>query len=328
MLKNNSIFVAGHAGLVGSAVCRQLEAAGFTNIVKRPRQELDLGDQAKTLEFFLRERPSAVVLAAAKVGGIRANAEYPAEFIRDNLAIQTSVIDAAYRAGVKRLLFLGSSCIYPKFAGQPIKEEYLLTGELEPTNEAYAIAKIAGMKMCQYYRSQWGFEALSLMPSNLYGPGDNFDLETSHVMGALIKKFHEGKTSNASEVEVWGTGTPKREFLYVDDLAGACRLLLDAPAEELFRVAPDGVFNVGSGTDLTIAELAETVAGIVGYTGSIVFDTSKPDGTPRKLLDVSRMGEIGWHARTPLADGIRMTYQWYLGQKQSGKTALDRRAAV
>jgi GDP-L-fucose synthase len=300
-LRDASIYVAGHRGLVGSAIVRQLQADGAQRLVLRTRQELDLTDQAAVEAFFASDKPEYVFLAAAKVGGILANDSYPAEFLRDNLAIQTNVIHSAWRHGVRKLCFLGSSCIYPKLAPQPLKEESLLTGPLEPTNEWYAIAKIAGIKMCQAYRRQYGFDAISLMPTNLYGPGDNFDLKTSHVLPALIRKFHEAKEQGDLEVVIWGTGTPRREFLHVDDLAAAAVFLMKNYSDEQF-------INVGSGEDLTIRELAEMVAQVVGYTGSIVTDPSKPDGTPRKLMDVSRLNKLGWSPRIPLRDGIERTY--------------------
>ena len=300
-LRDASVFVAGHRGLVGSAIVRRLQADGAQRLILRPRQELDLTDQAAVEAFFASDKPEYVFLAAAKVGGILANDSYPAEFLRDNLAIQTNVIHSAWRNGVRKLCFLGSSCIYPKLATQPLKEESLLTGPLEPTNEWYAIAKIAGIKMCQAYRRQYGFDAISLMPTNLYGPGDNFDLKTSHVLPALIRKFHEAKEQGASEVVIWGTGTPRREFLHVHDLAAAAVFLMENYSDEQF-------INVGSGEDLTIRELAEMVAQVVGYTGSIVTDTSKPDGTPRKLMDVSRLNKLGWSPRIPLREGIERTY--------------------
>jgi len=311
MHKNSRIFVAGHRGLVGSAILRTLQASEYRNIVTRSRSELDLENQAAVDRFFAREQPEYVFLAAAKVGGILANNTYPAEFIRSNLLVQTNVIDAAYRCGIKKFLFLGSSCIYPKHAPQPLKEEYLLTGPLETTNEAYAIAKIAGIKMCQAYQRQYGFNAISVMPTNLYGPNDNFDLETSHVLPALIRKFHESKLSSASTVVIWGTGTPRREFLHVDDLASACLFLMAQPEARLREVAPDGIINAGAGEDIEIRELANLIGQEVGCTSEVVFDHSKPDGTPRKLLDVSRMRALGWTAKTPLREGIRSTYQWF-----------------
>lgn len=304
---HSRIYVAGHRGLVGSAIVRRLESEGCQELIAASRERLDLRDEGAVEEFFARERPEFVFLAAAKVGGILANASRPAEFLRDNLAIQTNVIHSAWKHGVSKLLFLGSSCIYPKFAPQPIREEYLLTGELEPTNQAYAIAKIAGIQMCQAYRQQYGFSAISLMPTNLYGPGDNFNLESSHVLPALVRKFHEAAESAAPEVVIWGTGAPRREFLHVDDLADAAIFLM--------RTYDSGeIVNVGTGQDLTIAELAGLIAGITGYRGKLAFDASRPDGTPRKLLDVSRLARLGWKARIPLEEGIRKTYQWYLGQ--------------
>ncbi|MEW6447678.1 MAG: GDP-L-fucose synthase [Bacillota bacterium] len=305
MDKGAKIYVAGHRGLVGSAIVRRLKSEGYTNLVLRTHQELDLTNQEAVYRFFADERPEYVFLAAAKVGGILANSTYPAAFIRENLLIQTNVIDAAYRHAVKKLLFLGSSCIYPKFVPQPMKEEYLLTGTLEPTNEPYAVAKIAGIKMCQAYNKQYGTNFISVMPTNLYGPGDNFDLETSHVLPALIRKFHEAKVSGAPYVMVWGSGTPRREFLHVDDLADACLFLMK-------NYNSSEIINIGVGEDLTIAELAAMVREIVGYTGEIVFDTSKPDGTPRKLLDVGKLFGFGWRPRIPLRDGIRSTYEWFL----------------
>lgn len=301
------IYVAGHCGLVGSAIARHLKAQGHGNLIVASSRELDLRNQEAVVHFFATRRPEYVFLAAAKVGGILANATRPAEFLFDNLAIQTNVIDAAWRNGTQRLLFLGSSCIYPKFAPQPIHEESLLTGPLESTNEAYAIAKIAGLKMAQAYRTQYGFSAISLMPTNLYGPGDNFDLETSHVLPALIQRFHQAKISDAGEVVLWGTGTPRREFLHVDDLAAAACFAI----ENYDRAEP---LNVGTGEDQTIAELAGMVARVVGYSGAIRFDPSKPDGTPRKLLDVSRLTALGWHARIGLDEGIESTYAWYLNR--------------
>jgi len=305
MTKESKIFVAGHRGLVGSAILRRLKTEGFVNLVIRTRGELDLRDQAAVNRFFEEERPEYVFLSAAKVGGILANSTYPADFIRDNLQIQTNVIDAAYHSGSKKLLFLGSSCIYPKHAPQPMKEEHLLTGPLEPTNEWYAIAKIAGIKMAQAYRRQYGFNAISLMPTNLYGPGDNFDLETSHVIPALIRKFHEAKVRGEPHVVVWGTGAPRREFLHVDDLADAAVFLMQNYDGEAF-------VNVGVGQDISIRELAELIREVVGFEGEIRFDTSKPDGTPRKLLDVSKLNALGWRARIPLRAGLRQTYQWYV----------------
>ncbi|SBW10846.1 bifunctional GDP-fucose synthetase: GDP-4-dehydro-6-deoxy-D-mannose epimerase and GDP-4-dehydro-6-L-deoxygalactose reductase [uncultured delta proteobacterium] len=307
MQPDSKIYVAGHRGLAGSAIVRALQAQGFHNLVLRMHAELDLCDQQATNAFFASEKPEYVFLAAAKVGGIHANDTYPAEFIRDNLLIQTNVIDAAYHNGCKKLLFLGSSCIYPRDCPQPIKEEYLLTGPLEPTNEWYAIAKIAGIKMCQAYRKQYGFDAISAMPTNLYGPGDNFHPENSHVLPALIRRFHEAKVAGASEVTIWGTGTPRREFLYVDDLAEALVFLMQnySDAEHM---------NVGCCEDLTIMELAELVAEAVGYTGEIQTDPSQPDGTPRKLLDVAKLRNLGWTAKTGIREGLYSVCRWYVAQ--------------
>ena len=302
--QDSKIYVAGHRGLVGAAVLRSLEGQGYGNRVVRTHRELDLLDQASVREFFESERPAAVVMAAARVGGIHANSTRPAEFIRDNLLIQDNVIDAAYRAGVSKFVFLGSSCIYPKLAPQPIKEEYLLTGALEPTNEWYAVAKIAGLKMCQAYRRQYGFNAISLMPTNLYGPGDNFDLQNSHVLPALIRRFHDAKLRGDASLAVWGTGTPRREFLHVEDLADAVVYLLRTYDEE-------PMVNIGWGEDVTIRELAETVAGVTGFSGTLTFDASKPDGTPRKLLDTSRLTSLGWKPRIALREGIEGTYAWF-----------------
>ena len=305
MNTNACIFVAGHKGLVGSAIVRRLHAAGYSNLLLRERRELELTDQGAVDAFFRQNKPQYVFLAAARVGGILANNNHPAEFLRDNLAVQTNVIHSAHLHGVSKLLFLGSSCIYPKHAPQPMPEDCLLTGSLEPTNEWYAIAKIAGLKMCQAYRRQYGFNAISAMPTNLYGPGDNFDLQSSHVLPALIRKFHEAKLQGVPEVEVWGTGTPRREFLHVDDLADACLFLMQSYEQEQW-------INVGCGTDVTIMELAEIVSRVVGFTGRVRFDTSKPDGTPRKLLDTSRMTKLGWQPGIALVAGIRSTYEWYL----------------
>ncbi|MEU4094094.1 GDP-L-fucose synthase [Streptomyces sp. NPDC026673] len=297
------IFVAGHRGLVGSAVTRRLTADGH-EVITRGRDELDLRDAARTEAFLKEQRPDAVVLAAAKVGGIMANSTYPVQFLEDNLRIQLSVIAGAHTAGVGRLLFLGSSCIYPKHAPQPIHEDALLTGPLEPTNEAYALAKIAGIVQVQSYRRQYGASFVSAMPTNLYGPGDNFDLETSHVLPALIRRFHEARRDSAPEVVLWGSGSPRREFLHVDDLAAACAVLLRTyDGEE--------PVNIGCGNDLTIRELAETVREVTGYEGAIAWDTSKPDGTPRKLLDISRLSALGWKPEIPLRDGISATYRWW-----------------
>jgi GDP-L-fucose synthase len=305
MDKKSRIFVAGHGGLVGSALMRRLRSDGYDHLVTQSRGELDLRDQAAVERFFAAERPEYVFLAAAKVGGILANSTYPADFLRDNLAIEINVIDSAYRHGVKKLEFLGSSCIYPKFAPQPIKEEYLLTGALEPTNEWYAVAKIAGIKLAQAYRKQHGFNAISLMPTNLYGPGDNFDLENSHVLPALLRKAHEAKLAGAGELIVWGSGAPMREFLHVDDLADAAVFLMLGYDE------PE-IVNVGTGVDVTIRELAELIVRVTGFKGRLTFDSSKSDGTPRKLLDVTRLTALGWRARINLEEGVESTYQWYL----------------
>ena len=304
MNKDSKIYVAGHRGLVGSAIMRKLQQEGYTNIITRTHKELDLTNQAQTQEFFEKEKPEYVFLAAAKVGGIHANNTYPADFAYINIMIESNVIKASYDYGVKKLLFLGSSCIYPKLCPQPIKEEYLLTGPLEKTNEAYAIAKIAGLKMCQYFNRQYGTNYISVMPTNLYGPNDNFDLETSHVLPALIRKFHEAKIDNKPYVEVWGTGTPRREFLHVDDLADAVIYLMNNYDE-------NEPLNIGTGKDITIKELAELIKEIVGYEGEIKFDTTKPDGTPRKLLDVSRLHATGWKHKIELREGIQSTYEWF-----------------
>ncbi|MGF9852208.1 GDP-L-fucose synthase [Bacillus paramobilis] len=305
MKKDSSIYVAGHRGLVGSAILRKLEEQGYTNLVYKTSKELDLRDPRQVEEFFQAEKIEYVFLAAAKVGGIVANNQYPADFIRDNLMIQTNVIDSAYRSGVEKLLFLGSTCIYPKLAPQPLKEEYLLTGELEPTNEPYALAKIAGIKMCESYNRQYGTKYISAMPTNLYGENDNFDLHTSHVLPALIRKFHEAKENNAKFVEVWGTGTPLREFLYSDDLADACVYLMN-------NYEGNEIVNIGVGEDLSIKELAEKVKATVGFTGELRFDTSKPDGTPRKLVDVTKINALGWKATTSLDEGLKRAYNWFL----------------
>ncbi|MEV7462193.1 GDP-L-fucose synthase family protein [Streptomyces rubiginosohelvolus] len=305
------IFVAGHRGLVGSAVARRLADDGH-EVLTRGRDLLDLRDAARTETYLKEVRPDAVVLAAAKVGGIMANSTYPVQFLEDNLRIQLSVIAGAHAAGTQRLLFLGSSCIYPRLAPQPIREESLLTGELEPTNEAYALAKIAGIVQTQSYRRQYGASYISAMPTNLYGPGDNFDLETSHVLPALIRRFHEARRDEAPEVTLWGSGSPRREFLHVDDLAAACVSLLEA-------YDGDEPVNIGCGEDLTIRELAETVRDVTGYEGRIAWDTSKPDGTPRKLLDVTRLNALGFTPKIPLRDGIARTYAWWLGQLPPGQ---------
>jgi GDP-L-fucose synthase len=302
--KDSRIYVAGHRGLVGSAIVRALQHQGYGNLMMRTRAELDLTEQAAVRSFFQRERPDAVIMAAARVGGIHANNSHPALFMRDNLLIQDNVIDAAYRSGVGKFVFLGSSCIYPKLAPQPIKEEYLLTGPLEPTNEWYAIAKIAGVKMCQAYRREFGFSAISLMPTNLYGPGDNFDLQNSHVLPGLIRRFHEATVGGADTVTVWGTGTPRREFLHVDDLA-------DAVLHLLRTYDGEDIVNIGWGEDVTIRELAELVVSVTGYRGRLIFDTTKPDGTPRKLLDTSRLTGLGWRPQISLKTGIERTYAWF-----------------
>ncbi len=322
MDKDSLIYVAGHRGLVGSAIVRRLRSAGYGNLLLAGSDEVDLRSQPAVDEFFSRHQPEYVFLAAAKVGGILANSSHPAEFLGDNLAIQTNVIDAAWRHGARKLLFLGSSCIYPKFAPQPIREESLLTGPLEPTNEWYAIAKIAGIKMCQAYRRQYGFAAISLMPTNLYGPGDNFDLENSHVLPALLRKFHEAAVNGSPEVVIWGTGSPRREFLHVDDLAEATLFLMrnyDSPE----------IVNVGTGEDLSIKELAEMIGRITGYQGRMGLDASKPDGTPRKLLDISRIQALGWKARIPLEQGIADTYRWFTSWQavpgSEARSAPDRR---
>jgi GDP-L-fucose synthase len=302
--QDSRIYVAGHRGLVGAAVVRALRQQGFENLLLRTHAELDLTLQAAVREFFDRERPAAVIMAAARVGGIHANNTRPALFIRDNLLIQDNVIDAAHRSGVGKFVFLGSSCIYPKLAPQPIKEEYLLTGPLEPTNEWYAVAKIAGLKMCQAYRREFGFNAISLMPTNLYGPGDNFDLQNSHVLPALIRRFHEAKLRGDETMSIWGTGTPRREFLHVDDLADAVIYLLKNYEDE-------SIVNIGWGEDVTIRELAELVMAASGYQGRLVFDSSKPDGTPRKLLDTTRLTGLGWRPKIQLKAGIDSTYAWF-----------------
>jgi GDP-L-fucose synthase len=309
---NSRILVTGHRGLAGSAIVRRLQQLGFFNLLLPPRSELDLLSSAAVQAFFDKEKPEFVFLAAAKVGGILANATAPVDFLRDNLNIELNVIEAAWRSGVEKLQFLGSSCIYPKFADQPIREESLLTGALEPTNEWYAVAKIAGIKLCQAYRAQYGFNAISLMPTNLYGPGDNFDLQTSHVLPALIRKFHEAKEQDQSNVAVWGTGKPRREFLHVDDLASAAVFLM----QEYDQAEP---INVGTGEDISIADLAHLVAKATGYQGQVEFDTSKPDGTPRKLLDVSKLHALGWKSSISLHEGVQATYNWYLQNVESAR---------
>ena len=300
---NSRVYVAGSGGMVGSAIVRNLKEKGYTNLITIPSSECDLRDRDAVENLFSIYEPEYVIIAAAKVGGIVANRDNPADFIRDNLLIQTNLIDVAYRTGVKKLLFLGSSCIYPKMSPQPIKEEYLMTGELEPTNDAYAIAKIAGLKMCQAYKKQYGFNAISLMPTNLYGPNDNFDLESSHVLPAMIRKFHEAE----DKVTLWGDGSPMREFLHVDDLADACYVAME-------KYDGDIALNVGTGEDVTIKELAETISSVVQFQGETVWDTEKPNGTPRKLLDVSKIKELGWRPRISLRKGIRETYEYYKEQ--------------
>ncbi len=303
--KDSKVYIAGHKGMVGSALVRTLEAKGYRRLLVRTLEELDILDQAAVFKFMAAEKPDFVFIAAAKVGGILANNTFRAQFIYENLQIQANLIHAAHLSGVQKLLFLGSSCIYPKLAPQPIREEHLLTGPLESTNEPYAIAKIAGIKMCEAYRAQYGSNFISVMPTNLYGPNDNFDLQTSHVLPALIRRFHEAKDGNQPSVTIWGTGKPRREFLHVDDLADSCVFLMN-------KYDRDEILNIGVGEDLTIRELAELIKGVVGYAGGIEFDTSKPDGTPRKLLDVSRLRATGWRPRIGLEEGIRRTYAWYL----------------
>jgi GDP-L-fucose synthase len=308
-----SIYVAGHRGLVGAALVRRLGVAGFHKLLLRERSELDLTCQRAVAEFFAGARPQYVCLAAAKVGGILANSTYPADFLRDNLTIETNVIDSAWRTGVRKLLFLGSSCIYPRDAPQPMSEDCLLGGPLEPTNEPYAIAKIAGLMLCRAYRRQHGFNAICIMPTNLYGPGDNFSLQNSHVLPALLRRVHEAKESGAAEVVIWGTGRPRREFLYVDDLADACLFLME-------RYEDERLINVGWGRDQTIAELAGTVARVVGFSGGLRYDPSKSDGTPRKLLDTTRLAALGWSPRTELEPGLRSTYEWFLNNRSVLRT--------
>jgi GDP-L-fucose synthase len=308
MQSDSKIYVAGHSGLVGSTICRKLESDGYNNRITRTHKELDLCNQADVNQFFAETKPEYVFLAAAVVGGIHANDSQPVEFLRDNLLIQTNIIDAAYRNGAKKLAFLGSTCIYPRDCPQPIKEEYLLTGPLEETNQWYAIAKIAGIKLCQAYRKQFGFNAISLMPTNLYGPGDNFELQSSHVLPALIRKFHEGKVNNKESVEVWGSGKPYREFLYADDAADACCYLMQHYDDE-------SIINIGMGEDISIKELAELIKDIIGFQGNIVFDSSKPDGTPKKVTDVTKLNSHGWQSKTSLRSGIEITYDWYLNNQ-------------
>jgi len=316
MEKNSKIFIAGSNGLVGSAIVRRLRSGGYINLLTPEIDELDLTDARAVADFFAAEKPEYVILAAAKVGGIQANNTFPADFIRINLAIQNNVIHQAFLSGVKRLLFLGSSCIYPKLAPQPMREEHLLTGLLEPTNEPYAIAKIAGIKMCESYNRQYGTKFVAVMPTNLYGPGDNFHPENSHVLPALIRRFHEAKGKGKSEVVVWGTGTPMRELLYVDDMANGSVFVMEMDdatlAEKLLNYPEPCFVNLGTGVDVTIRELAEAVKAVVGFEGELVFDTKKPDGTMRKLLDVSRMKSLGWEAKVALRDGIEKTYEWFL----------------
>jgi len=305
MQKSEKIFVAGHRGMVGSALIRGLETAGFNKLLKRDRSELDLGDSEAVTKFFCNEKPEVVIFAAAKVGGIKANNEQPVEFLLENLRVQNNVIAAAHESGVRKLLFLGSSCIYPKLAPQPIPESALLSGPLEATNEAYAIAKIAGVKLCQAFSREYGANFISAMPTNLYGPNDNFDLETSHVLAALLRKAYEAKKSSARELVVWGTGTPRREFLHVDDCASACLFLLE-------KYDSPEIINVGCGEDISIHELAELICDVVGFDGELSWDKTKPDGTPRKLLDLSKLRGLGWTPTIPLRDGIAQTYEWFL----------------
>ena len=317
MERDSRIYVAGHQGLVGSALVRRLRDTGHANLLCRTHAELELEDQHAVFEFFARERPEYVFLAAAKVGGILANDAYPADFIRSNLVIQLNVVEAAYRAGVAKLMFLGSSCIYPRHAPQPMREEYLLTGTLEPTNEPYAVAKIAGIKLCQAYNRQYGTRYVSVMPTNLYGPHDTFDLQNSHVLPALLRRVHEARVAGAPSVTVWGTGRPRREFLHVDDMAAACVLLMQ-------RYDASEIINIGCGEDVSIAELAELVREVVEYPGEIVFDPSRPDGTPRKLLEVSRLRALGWEPRVPLRQGVRDAYAWF---REHVAPALDPKGA-
>lgn len=310
MEKSDKIFVAGHRGLVGSALVRNLEAGGFRNLLKRDRAQLDLSNDAAVTEFLAKEKPNVVIFAAARVGGIKANDDFPVEFLLDNLRLQNNVIRAAHESRARKLLFLGSSCIYPKFAPQPISESALLTGPLEPTNEAYAIAKIAGIKLCQAYAREYGDNFISAMPTNLYGPNDNFNLDSSHVVPALLRKAHEAKASGAHELTLWGSGKPRREFLHVDDLASACVFLLE-------KYDSPEIINVGCGEDVSIRELAEMICDVIGFKGNLVWDTSKPDGTPQKLLDVSKMRALGWQSTISLRDGIKRTYDWFLQNQEA-----------
>lgn len=310
MDKNSKIFIAGHRGLVGSALVRNLQRQGFTNLLLRGRSELDLTSQHQVHDFFAQTKPEYVFLAAAKVGGIHANNTYRADFIYQNLSIQNNIIESAHRFGVKRLLFLGSSCIYPRDCPQPMKEEYLLSGPLEATNEPYAIAKIAGIKMCEAFNSQYGTDFASVMPTNLYGQNDNFDLQNSHVLPALIRKAHEAKLNDASEMVIWGSGTPKREFLHVDDMAAACIFVMNQKGHQ-------EMLNIGSGEEVTIRELAELICKVVGFKGKLVFDSSKPDGTPRKLVDITKIKKLGWKPCISLENGIRQTYEWFVGEPVS-----------
>src|SRR5438552_13662313 len=308
MEKSDKIFVAGHRGMVGSALVRRLEAEVFKNLLTRTRSQLDLADESAVVKFFADERPAVVLVAAAKVGGIKANNDFPVEFLLENLRIQNNIIRSAFEAGARKLLFLGSSCIYPKFAPQPIPETALLTGPLEPTNEAYAIAKIAGIKLCQAYAREYGATFISVMPTNLYGPNDSFDLETSHVLPALLRKAHDAKTRNENKLIVWGTGKPRREFLHVDDLASACLLLLE-------KYDSPELVNIGCGEDITVRELAELICDVVGFNGELVWDATKPDGTPRKLLDITKIRALSWKPTIPLRQGIAQTYEWFLANR-------------
>lgn len=312
MQKDSKIYIAGHRGLVGAAITRKLSALGFTNLIRRTHQELDLTQQRDVETFFESARPDYVFLAAAKVGGILANSTFPAKFIYTNLAIQTNIINAAYVCGVKKMVFLGSSCIYPKLCPQPIKEEYLLDGKLEPTNEPYAVAKIAGIKMCQAYNREYGTNFISVMPTNLYGPGDNFDLQNSHVLPALMRKFHEAKKDKSDKVVIWGSGAPLREFLHVDDLADACVFLMN-------HYNDSEIINIGSGKDITIRDLGLLIKEIVGFEGELLFDMTKPDGTPRKVLDITKIKKLGWTPKIGINKGIRQTYEWYAGSEVGGR---------